>query len=80
METDMHSSQVVASATEFSQHEFDRPTVSQRREPPSPAAANDRAAYRHRMTSPSVTAKWIRSERGLELCFGLDAVAAAVQA
>jgi hypothetical protein len=76
----MHSSRLVANATEFSQHEFDRPTVWQGRGVPSPDAANDKAARRHRVTSPGVTAKWIRSARGLEMSFASDAVSTAVEA
>ena len=76
----MHSSRLVANATEFSQHEFDRPTVWQSREAPSPVAANDKAARRHRVTSPGVTAKWIRSVRGLEMSFASDGVSAADEA
>jgi len=65
----MHSFPLVADLAQSAQQEFDRPTVWQRRGVLSPAAANDKAAQVRSERSASVRASWIRSARGLELCF-----------
>jgi hypothetical protein len=80
METQMHSSGLVANIVPSAQQEFERPTVWQRRGVLSLAAAHDEGAHVRSLTRTSVRARWIRSERGLELCFAPHALATASQA